>query len=181
VYDCRSFSLPSLSAGCTRQAPQPRLPAHPIPADLGILPPADDSAIAATRDSLRRELPRREAQWAAHRIANYRLAVRLLCYCPAPPLAVVTVRRDSIMVRNALGQPLSAAYTEALAFTIPKLCAERAATQVLACRPSFIRRMDSRRSSTFQDRATGHVGYLAVIEPFEVLDDASPSTKPRQN
>ena len=173
--------LVALSGGCARQASQPVSPVQRILGDPGIQPPPDDAAIY---DSLRRELPRREAQWAAHGITNYRLAVRLLCYCPAPPLGVVTVRGESVMVRNALGQPLNAGYTEALAFTVPKLFAElrRGLSDT-----SFI--VSTRFHSTYgfptqinlQDRATGHVGYLAVIEAFEVLAEASPSRTPRQN
>ena len=144
----------------------------------------EDSAIEARRATLRRELPRREAQWAAHRIGAYRLAVRVSCFCPAPPLAVVTVRGDSTTVRNALGQPLSERETRWLAFSVNKLFDEVRKT-VADTGWSIHARFDSTygfpNSISTDHRRITDAGYSAMVEAFEILPPGSPPSRLRQN
>ena len=143
-----------------------------------------DSLRKATKDSLRRELPQREAQWTAHNISAYRIAVRIGCYCPTPPVAVVTVRGDSTQVHNALDQPLSELHTQWLAFTVPKLFAEL--RRALADTGFHVR---ARFDSTYgfpdflelSDRGDSHAGYHAHVEAFEILAPTPGSSRVRQN
>ena len=143
-----------------------------------------DSLRKAITDSVRRELPRREAQWGAQNISAYRLAIRVGCYCRTPPVAVVTVRGDSSQVHNALGQPLSEFHTQWLAFTVPKLFAEL--RLALADSGFFVRaRFDSIYGFPdfleLSDRRGTHAGYHAHVEAFELLARRSSSSRLRQN
>jgi hypothetical protein len=156
---------------------------------------ARDSAEAVARELLRHELPRREAQWTAHRLTAYRLAVDLTCYCqPEPAVAVVTVWDDSSTVTDALGLPLGADLSKWLgsavgdvAFTVPKLFAE--VRQALAdptwtvevkfdSAYGFPREVLKRKQLTdsmseTQMRALSPFGYRAVVERFQPQDSAT--------
>jgi hypothetical protein len=129
----------------------------------------------STRSAVREELPQREAQWASHAITAYRLAIRVRYDERSPPLAVVTVRGDSTLVQNALAQPLSADFTEWLAFTVPKLFDE--VRRAVADTSYFIYvRFDPTYGfpTVIQMRDARHTGYNAVVEAFEVLPRTSP-------
>ena len=145
---------------------------------------AMDSMKRAMRDSLQRELPTREAQWAAHGITGYRLAIRVACYCRTPPLAVVTVRGDSATVHNALGQPLSEYHTQWLAFTVPRLFAEfrdALADTGLSVQARFDSTYGFLNFLHVYDRGRSHRGYQAYVEAFEVLPREPPPLRLRQN
>ena len=178
--------MPVILAACATRAARQCEPATAPLREPVVSQRALASVTASLLTALRREAPEREAQWTAHRITAYRIAVRLFCYCPAPPLAIVTVRGDSVLVRNALGQPLSEGYTEALAFTVAKLFAElrRGLTDTVWTASAEF-------SSTYgfpkvlrlerRDDRDGHSGYMVVVEAFEVLADTSRSSQPRRN
>lgn len=156
---------------------------------------AQDSAAVVARELLRHELPRREAQWAAHRLAGYRLAVDLGCLCkPEPAVAVVTVRNDSITVTDALGTPLQVDFSAWIGsavgdvgFSVPKLFAE--VREALAD-PSWTVKVtfdstygfprevikQKRLTDSMSEehiRALTRLGYRAVVERFQVQDSAT--------
>ena len=143
-----------------------------------------DSAIEATREALRAELPRREAQWASHGIATYRLAIRVTCFCQNQPLAVVTVRGDSILVRNALGQPLTAEQTQRFALSIPKLFE---AIRYAIANPNW--EIEATFDSIYgfpnaihtENRSLSDAGDRTFVEAFEILSSHQPSSPLRQN
>jgi hypothetical protein len=143
-----------------------------------------DSAIEATREALRAELPRREAQWAAHGITDYRLTIRITCFCAEDPPAVVTVRGDSILVRTARGRPLTAEQTQRFALSVPKLFEKIRWTvgnpnwQIEASFdsrygfPNFIR--------TF-NRGLSDSGDETYVDGFKILSPQPSSSRLRQN
>ena len=143
-----------------------------------------DSAIEATREALRAELPRREAQWASHGITDYRLTVRVTCFCAQHPPVVVTVRSDSILVRTARGQPLTAEQTQRLALSVPKLFEQirwtvanpnwqiEASFDPIYGFPNFIR--------TF-NRGLSDSGDETSVEAFKILSSQPSSSRLRQN
>jgi hypothetical protein len=143
-----------------------------------------DSAIDATREALRVELPRREAQWASHGITDYRLAVRVTFAFASLPLGVVTVRGDSTLVRNALGQPLSADQIQWLALSVPKLF-ERIRRTLANAHWQIEARFDSIYGfPTFiqiDNRSLYDAGDRTVVEAFEILSSRQPSSPLRQN
>jgi hypothetical protein len=170
-----------LSAACPRQTSQPQL-GLPDPEPGNMLPP-EGGALLHLRDSLRRELPRREAQWRAHAITDYKLTVTMRSYVPVPLVEVITVRGDLVSAHTATGEPLTADDPRSPIVTIPMLFEEirrgiRDTTFTLSTRfhPTYGFPM----RLNLQDRATGHIGYLAIVEAFEILSDTSLS-KPRQN
>lgn len=143
-----------------------------------------DSAIEATREALRAELPRREAQWASHGITDYRLTIRVTCFCAQDPPAIVTVRSDSILVRAARGRPLTAEQTQRFALSVPKLFEKirwtvanpnwqiEASFDSIYGFPNFIR--------TF-NRGLSDSGEETYVEAFKTLSAQPSSSHPRQN
>lgn len=143
-----------------------------------------DSAIEATREALRAELPRREAQWALHGITDYRLTIRITCFCAEDPPAVVTVRRDSILVRTARGRPLTAEQTQRFALSVPKLFEKirwavanpnwqiEASFDSIYGFPNFIR--------TF-NRGLSDSGDETYVEAFKTLSSQPSSSRLRRN
>ena len=143
-----------------------------------------DSAIEATREALRAELPRREAQWASHGITAYRLAIRVRCFCEEKPLAVVTVRGDSILVRNALGQPLTAEQTQRFALSVPKLFGAiryAIANPVWEIEATFDSVYGFPNAIHTENRHISDVGTWTSVEAFEALSSHQPSSPLRQN
>ena len=165
---------------------------------------ARDSALEATREFLQDELPRREAQWATHRLTDYRLAVRVICLCtPEPPVGVVAVRGDSIAVTDALGLPYKANLSPSLpssvrmlALSVPTLFAElrQAVTDTTWTVevtfdsaygfPNEIHKLKriAVRASDKEFRALSEMGYRLVVESFEVrAREPSTPRRLRQN
>ena len=146
-------------------------------------PPPDD-ALVKLRDSLRYEIPRREAQWRGHAITYYRLTVRVLTYFPAPLLEIVTVRGDSVTARDKAGQLLGETEPHWPTITISKLFADLRRVvndSSFTLSTHFHPKYGFPTHLNIQDLETGHIGYLALVEAFEILSDAPPSTQPRQN
>jgi len=176
--------LAVLSSGCPRQPARPAASAPPLLENVNTTPPPDGAALAKLRDSLRHEVPRREAQWRAHAITDYRLTVRVLTYFPAPLLEIVTVRGDSVIARDKAGRLLGQTEPHWPTITISKLFADlrRAINDSsLTLSTLFHPTYGFPTRLNIQDKETGHIGYLAIVEAFEILSDTPPSTPPRQN
>ena len=170
------------SSGCPRQSTHPAVSGRPL-INANTLPPPDDVALARLRDSLRYEIPRREAQWRGHAITSYRLTVRVLTYT-APLLEIVTVRGDSVIARDKAGQLLGQTEPHWPTITISKLFTDlrRAINDTsFTLSTHFHPTYGFPTHLNIQDRETGHIGYLAIVEAFDILSDAPPSTHPRQN
>lgn len=175
--------LAVLSSGCPRQALYPD-GSQPLIDNVSTLPPGDDIALAKLRDSLRFEIPRREAQWRAHAISNYRLTVRVFTYFPAPLLEIVTVRGDSVIARNKAGQLLGQTEPHWPTITISQLFTDlhRAISDTgFTFSTHFHPTYGFPTHLNHTDRETGHLGYLAIVEAFEILNNTLPSRHPRQN
>jgi Family of unknown function (DUF6174) len=165
---------------------------------------ARDSASEATREFLRDELPRREAQWAAHALTNYRLAARVICLCtPEPPVAVIAVRGDSMTISDAVGLPYKAnlspslpSSVRTLGLSVPALFAEVRHAVVDTTWtvevtfdstygfPNEIHKLKriGARVSDEEFRALSEMGYRLVVESFEALArEPSSPRRLRQN
>jgi hypothetical protein len=143
-----------------------------------------DSAIEATREALRAELPRRQAQWAAHGITAYRLTIRVTCFCADQPPAVVTVRGDSILVRNSQGQPLTADQTQRFALSVPKLfeaIRRSVANPNWQVEASFDSKYGFPNFIHTYNRDLSDSGRETYVEAFKILSSQPSSPRLRQN